>query len=82
LMKCAIRLLLRHLTAWAKLARRRLVTSVMVMLFIKHRVHWVIMMMVMRRIQITIKLWPFELDVMDPPFARIELPSYLSSRCR
>jgi hypothetical protein len=47
---CASRLQPRLVMAWTELARRRLVTSVMVMLvIISHRVHGVIMMMVMRQ---------------------------------
>ncbi len=46
---CTIRLPIRLLMAWTGTARRRLVTSVMVMSFIlKHRVLMAIRMMVMR----------------------------------
>ncbi len=46
---CAIRPPTRLVTAWARLVRRRLVTSVMVVLVIfMHRVQGEIMMMVMR----------------------------------
>ncbi len=47
---CVSRLQPRLVMAWTELARRRLVTSVMVMLvIISHRVRRVIMMMVMRQ---------------------------------
>ncbi len=47
---CVSRLQLRHVMAWTELTRRRLVTSVMVVLVIfLHRVHGLTMMMVMRR---------------------------------
>jgi hypothetical protein len=57
---CAIRLQPRLVMAWTVLTRRRLVTSVMVMLLIiLHGVHGVIMMMVMR--QVSAKTWvPFQ----------------------
>ncbi len=48
---CVSRLQLRLVIAWAELTWRRLVTSVIMMLaIISHRVHGVIMMMVMRQV--------------------------------
>ncbi len=55
-MDCADRLPLRLVMAWTETARRRLVTSVMVMLVIKHWVLWPIMMMVMRQYTITARV--------------------------
>ncbi len=60
-MRCPFPHQVRLTKARAKLVGRGRVTSVMEMTFIKHRVHRVIMMMVMRRIHTTIETAPCRL---------------------